>query len=134
LICHRKIDQHVADRLRTRRSLLGLSMEVLADKVGLTYQQIQKYETAKNRISASRLFQFGIILEVPVSYFYEGLYKNTPLETALNELSELPEVFFEDNFFIQPENFELLGSFHKIKNTEFKETIFKLLKLAGQDK
>lgn len=128
MICPRKIDEHIAERLRVRRSLLGMSMEILAEKVELTYQQIQKYETAKNRISASRLFQFGIILEVPVSYFYEGLYAGDPLEQALHELAELPAAFFQDNFFIQPENFELLGNFHRIKDEELKSDIQKLLR------
>lgn len=65
------LDRHVGKRLRLRRALLGLSQEKLADAIGLTFQQIQKYERGTNRISASRLYQFSKILDVPVTYFYE---------------------------------------------------------------
>lgn len=127
-----KIDKHVAGRLRLRCSLLGLSMQEVAEALNLTYQQIQKYETGKNRISAGRLFELGVALSVPTTYFYEGLYANDPLETALQELSELPAAFFEDNFFIQPENFELLGNYHKIQSQALKADIQRLLQTLGQ--
>lgn len=127
-----KIDKHVAERLRLRRSLMGLSMQALGERLELSGQQIQKYETGKNRITAGRLFELSMALDVPTAYFYEGLYANDPLETALQELSELPAAFFEDNFFIQPENFELLGNFHKIQNPELKGDIQKLLKTLGK--
>ncbi|HBH25937.1 MAG TPA: transcriptional regulator [Rhodospirillaceae bacterium] len=65
------LDRHVGKRLRVRRALLGMSQEKLADAIGLTFQQIQKYERGTNRISASRLYQFSQILDVPVTYFYE---------------------------------------------------------------
>jgi transcriptional regulator with XRE-family HTH domain len=65
------LDRHVGKRLRVRRALLGMSQEKLADAIGLTFQQIQKYERGTNRISASRLYQFSQILGVPVTYFYE---------------------------------------------------------------
>lgn len=64
------IDGHVGQKLRVRRSLLGMSQEKLADKVGITFQQIQKYERGTNRISSSRLYQFSQILNVPVSFFF----------------------------------------------------------------
>ena len=67
------VDVHVGQRLRVRRALMGLSQEKLAEAVGLTFQQIQKYERGMNRISAGRLFQFSEILGVPVSYFYDQL-------------------------------------------------------------
>lgn len=67
------VDIHVGDQLRARRTLIGLSQEKLAVAVGLTFQQVQKYERGKNRISAGRLYQFSHILEVSIDYFYEGL-------------------------------------------------------------
>jgi transcriptional regulator with XRE-family HTH domain len=63
----------VGKRLRLRRTLLGLSQEKLSESVGLTFQQIQKYERGANRIGASRLFQFSQILDVPIGFFFEGL-------------------------------------------------------------
>lgn len=66
------IDLHVGRRLKTQRLFLGLSQEKLASAVGLTFQQVQKYERGTNRIAAGRLFQFSQILAVPVTYFFDG--------------------------------------------------------------
>jgi DNA-binding Xre family transcriptional regulator len=67
------IDAHVGSRLRLRRTMLRISQEKLAAELGLTFQQVQKYERAANRISASRLYQLCRILKVPVSFFFEGI-------------------------------------------------------------
>lgn len=67
------VDVHVGSRVRQRRILLGLSQEKLGEAVGLTFQQIQKYEKGANRIGASRLYQFGEILDVDVSHFFEDM-------------------------------------------------------------
>ena len=66
------VDQHVGQRLRLRRSLLGMSQERLGERLGLTFQQVQKYERGSNRIGASRLFEVAAILDVPVTWFFEG--------------------------------------------------------------
>jgi transcriptional regulator with XRE-family HTH domain len=71
------IDLHLGKRLRARRRLLGLTQQQLAEVVGVRFQQIQKYECGANRISASRLWNMAEVLNVPVSYFYEGL-ESTP--------------------------------------------------------
>ena len=123
-----KIDQHVSKRLHLRRALLGMKIKSLSQKVDLFHQKLSSCEDGRSIISAGLLFELGKALDVPVTYFYEGLYKNDPLEKALNDLSELPAAFFEDNFFIQPENFELLGNYHKISNDEVKRDIHKLMK------
>ena len=67
------IDVHVGARVRLRRTLLGLSQEKLGDAIGLTFQQVQKYERGANRIGASRLFDLSRVLDVPVSYFYADM-------------------------------------------------------------
>src|SRR5215212_8914508 len=67
------IDVHLGRRLRRRRRLLGLTQQELASSCGVRFQQIQKYECAANRMSAARLWQLAEVLEVPISYFYEGL-------------------------------------------------------------
>jgi transcriptional regulator with XRE-family HTH domain len=72
------IDHHVGKRLRRRRRLLGLTQQQLADRVGVRFQQIQKYECGANRVSAARLFQLSSSLSVPVGYFYEGLSDDAP--------------------------------------------------------
>ena len=64
------VDAHVGRRLRVRRVLCGMSQTALADRLGITFQQLQKYESAANRISASRLWEISIILEVPIEWFF----------------------------------------------------------------
>jgi transcriptional regulator with XRE-family HTH domain len=68
-----EIDEHLGRRLRRRRRLLGLTQQQLASACGVRFQQIQKYECAANRMSAARVYQLAEVLEVPVSYFFEGL-------------------------------------------------------------
>lgn len=75
-----QVDVHVGKRVRHRRWLVGMTQQQLAEKVGIKFQQIQKYETGANRISASRLWDIAEALEVPVSFFFEGLE-----ETAKDE-------------------------------------------------
>ena len=67
------VDQHVGKRVRHRRWMIGMTQQQLADKVGIKFQQIQKYETGMNRISASRLWDIAEALDVPVNFFFEGL-------------------------------------------------------------
>ncbi len=69
----RPVDAHVGGRVRARRTLIGMSQEELGEHVGLTFQQIQKYENGMNRIAASRLWQFSLILGQPISWFFEGI-------------------------------------------------------------
>jgi transcriptional regulator with XRE-family HTH domain len=69
----RLADRHVGARIRERRLMLGLSQQQLASMIGVTYQQAHKYERGLNRISAGRLFEIGVVLAVPVSWFFEGL-------------------------------------------------------------
>lgn len=68
-----EVDAHVGGRLRLRRTLLGISQEELAGRLGLAFQQVQKYENGSNRVSASRLFQLATVLDVPIAWFFEGL-------------------------------------------------------------
>ena len=67
------VDVHVGKRVRHRRWMVGMTQQQLADKVGIKFQQIQKYETGMNRISASRLWDIADALSVPISFFFEGL-------------------------------------------------------------
>ncbi|MCU0911237.1 MAG: helix-turn-helix domain-containing protein [Rhodobacteraceae bacterium] len=77
------VDVHVGKRVRHRRWLAGMTQQQLAESVGIKFQQIQKYETGANRISASRLWDIGHALGVPVSYFFEGLDQSAKAETSL---------------------------------------------------
>ena len=87
------IDKHVGKRLKKRRLLLGLSQEKLAEAIGLTFQQVQKYERGVNRIAAGRLYWFAKILGVPVSYFYEDLlWNNLGYATFTNQDDPVTEM------------------------------------------
>jgi transcriptional regulator with XRE-family HTH domain len=85
------VDQHVGDRLRLRRRLLGLSQQELAARLGLALQQVQKYENGANRISASRLYQLCQVLEVPVAWFFEEMPNDVaePKPPAANDRGAL---------------------------------------------
>jgi len=96
------IDVHLGRRLRRRRRILGLTQQQLAGACGVRFQQIQKYECAANRMSAARLWQLSEVLEVPVSYFYEGLAQDSlpdrepepPEPMARRETHDLVQTFY----------------------------------------
>jgi transcriptional regulator with XRE-family HTH domain len=94
------IDIHLGRRLRRRRRILGLTQQQLAGACGVRFQQIQKYECAANRMSAARLWQLSEVLEVPVSYFYEGLSADLPSQDNTPEPPE-PMARQETNDLIQ---------------------------------
>ena len=76
------VDVHVGKRIRHRRWLVGMTQQQLAERVGIKFQQIQKYETGANRVSASRLWDIADALEVPVSFFFEGLNEEEEAKTS----------------------------------------------------
>lgn len=83
------VDIHVGQRVRQRRTLLGITQEALADKLGMTFQQVQKYEYGTNRIGAGRLYQLSQVLQMPVSYFFEGLDRKERAREASSTMGEL---------------------------------------------
>ena len=120
------IDVHVGRRLRARRRLLGLTQEALASAVDIKFQQIQKYESGSNRISASRLWSLAKALEVPVSYFFEGMNGSEPeLDRNLREeyaLENLPAAEILD----EKETIDLVRCYYQLE----KEPRRRLLDLA----
>ncbi|MCF8482174.1 MAG: helix-turn-helix domain-containing protein [Rhodospirillum sp.] len=97
------VDRHVGHRIQARRKTCGLTQSQLADALGISMQQVQKYETAFNRISASRLYEISQVLAVPVGFFFEGL----PPEPG-DETLDHPQ---DDDPLFRPETVELLGLF-----------------------
>ena len=84
------VDEAVGEAIRNRRALLGMSQEKLADKIGRTFQQIQKYERGTNRVAASTLYYIGLALDVPVSFFFEGLnQRGEPTDTLELTIDEI---------------------------------------------
>ena len=82
------VDVHVGGRIRVRRRLIGLSQEALAQALGLTFQQVQKYERGSNRVSASKLYATAAVLDVPVHYFFEGLDDTSSAKNAGDDVRE----------------------------------------------
>src|SRR5208283_3374141 len=105
------IDIHVGSRVRLRRNMLGLSQEKLGEAIGLTFQQVQKYERGANRIGASRLLELSQVLDVPVSFFYD---ETDPVRApAIAEGLADPSGTTSD-LLQQPETVRLIGAYHMI--------------------
>jgi len=133
----RPVDQHVGHRLRQRRTLLGLSQEKLGEAVGLTFQQIQKYERGANRIGASRLFQLSQILDVPVGYFFEemsGEVEKTRGERTGSAQNPALEIVNSDDPLARRETLELVRAYYKITDPKVRKRVFELTKsIAGSE-
>ncbi len=120
------IDIHVGSRVRLRRTLLGMSQEKLGDALGLTFQQIQKYERGANRIGSSRLYKISKILDVPVSYFFEEMPAD--VEEANRGLSDVPSEPFEVDQLSKRETLELVRAYYRIKDAKVRKRMFELVK------
>ena len=90
------VDEHIGQRIQLRRVMMGLSQKDLSKICGVTFQQIQKYESAGNRISASRLFELSVAMETPVSFFFQGLPGNMPEPTRNGRVHRVAEPPPED--------------------------------------
>lgn len=123
------IDIHVGGRVRLRRTLLGMSQERLGDLIGLTFQQVQKYERGSNRISASRLYDLSRILEVPITFFYDDMTEETAgqsprLRAGLAESS--PAAYAEADPLNRAETLELVRAYYRIKDLKVRKRLFEL--------
>src|ERR1700694_4368281 len=104
------IDKHVGSRVRMRRMMLSMSQEKLGDALSLTFQQVQKYEKGTNRIGASRLQQIANILQVPVSFFFEGA-PNMPGHHSSSGMSEAPSPAYVSDFLATSDGLSLTKAF-----------------------
>ena len=124
------IDQHVGRRVRMRRLMLAMSQEKLGFALGLTFQQVQKYEKGMNRIGASRLQQISHILQVPVAFFFEGAPNALAPQGSGSALS-MAEI---DDFISDSEGLRLIGAFMRIDNATLRRRIVMLVQeIAGDD-
>lgn len=123
------IDLHVGARIRMRRKLLGVSQEKLAEELGLTFQQVQKYERGANRVSASKLYEIARTLSAPVSYFFEGL--SDPALAASGHDAQ-GEVSMHD-FLMTPEGLELAAAFPRIKRGRVRRRVLDLVRSMIDD-
>jgi len=121
------VDQHIGKRMQLRRTMLGLSLKDLANICGVTFQQIQKYESADNRISASRLFEIGAAMQTPVSFFFSGLPGNMPDETRATRSIRLHQPEPEDPM-LRTETLELVRLYWRLATDAQRAAFINLLK------
>ena len=131
------VDLHVGRRMRLRRNLLGISQETLAHKLGLTFQQVQKYERGLNRISSSRLFDISKVLDVRVSYFFdemdEDVSAGSPLSLSLGDGSRKTADDAVADPMLREEAITLVNAFNKIKNPRLHRLIYHLVLTMGSN-
>ena len=135
------VDVHVGQRVRMYRSLRGMSQEKLAEALGVTFQQVQKYETGYNRISASRLWDISQVLNTPVAYFYQDMSSEVTslsprhiteekVDTAGSTVEQITQLYNDDPM-ARKETLALVRAYYKIPNRAVAHKIFDLIKLAA---
>ncbi len=134
------VDVHVGRRLRLRRTLLGMSQEQLANSVGVTFQQIQKYERGSNRVSASRLYDISKVLGVPVAFFFEDINDDVTGERRAPVVPEMPGVSepaipaYEQDPLQKNETLELIRAYWRLPSDNVRKRALDLLKsMSGRD-
>jgi transcriptional regulator with XRE-family HTH domain len=127
------IDIHVGSRVRLRRMLVGMSQEKLGEMLGLTFQQIQKYEKGANRIGASRLYQISQILDVPVQFFFEDIaaeHQMSPRGSGFSETDPAPLVM---DFVSSAEGLQLNRSYTRISDPTVRKKLLELVKSLSHE-
>lgn len=123
------IDVHVGGRVRMRRMLVGMSQEKLGDSLGLTFQQVQKYEKGANRIGASRLYQIARVLGVPIEFFYDGVAAD---EQGAEGFAESDAGHFEIDMLSTSEGIQLNSAFFSIRDPRVRKKVLELVKALGE--
>ena len=129
------IDVHVGARIRLRRTLLGISQSALAEAIGLTFQQVQKYEKGANRVSSSRLYDLAQILDVSLSYFFEDMSAGVSAQTpsALMKTKQQPDIIdYEQNPLAKRETLEFVRAYYKIEDSAVRKQVFELTKAVAK--
>lgn len=127
------IDVHVGRRVRLRRTLLGMSQEQLGDALNITFQQVQKYERGSNRISASRLWDIGQILDVPVSFFFDDMSHDTMEHSPRRMLDRVESDYEEQRVdpMARRETLELVRAYYRIENQQVRKRITEMVKAVS---
>ncbi len=128
------IDVHVGSRVRLRRKLLGMTQEKLGEAIGVTFQQIQKYEGGSNRIGASRLFDLARVLDVPVEFFFDDMSDDVAACSpgqSKGTASEAVDVGLDP--MAKRETLELVRAYYKIQNASVRKRILNLARALAVD-
>ncbi len=128
------IDIHVGARVRVCRKLLGMSQTKLGKAIGITFQQIQKYERGANRIGASRLFNLSQVLDVPISFFFEDLSPAVAGggKRRTRGLSETPAAVLEPDSLSKRETVELIRAYYRVTDPKLRKRVLDLLQALGK--
>lgn len=121
------IDRHVGLRIRMRRKELGMTQDKLAQALGLTFQQVQKYERGANRVSASKLWEMARALKAPVAYFYDGLGDDTEARTGGSSFANAQD------FLLTSEGMELAATFPRISRSRLRRKVLELVRLMAEE-
>jgi transcriptional regulator with XRE-family HTH domain len=130
------IDVHVGSRIRLRRTLLGMSQERLGEALGLTFQQVQKYERGVNRVGASRLFDLSRVLDVPISFFFDDMPESlastygSHISRRTSGFAEMQDGFTDDAL-NRRETLELVRAYYRITDPAVRKRVFDLIKSMG---
>src|SRR5580658_5009530 len=130
------IDVHVGARIRLRRTLLGMSQERLGEALGLTFQQVQKYERGVNRVGASRLFDLSRVLDVPIGFFFDDMPDSLASSFGGQAGRRLPTFSdpqdgFADDTLNRRETLELVRAYYRITDPAIRKRVFELIKSMG---
>lgn len=128
------IDVHVGSRIRLRRTLMGMSQERLGDSLGLTFQQVQKYERGVNRVGASRLYDLSRVLDVPIAFFFDDMPENRgPAIAGVAGFAEKPDGYGApaDDPLAKRETLELVRAYYRITDPAVRKRVFDLIKSMG---
>ena len=128
------IDVHVGSRVRLRRTLLGMSQEKLGEAIGLTFQQVQKYERGANRIGASRLFDLSRVLDVPVSFFFDDMPASVDFadDEPVSAAEDKPSTGgYEPDPMAKRETLELVRAYYRINDSSVRKRLFELTKAVA---
>ena len=126
------IDVHVGRRVRQRRKAMGVTQERLADDLGLTFQQVQKYERGANRVSASKLYEIAVALQTSTEYFFEGLADPSSLKEGGGDAEPVSEKYV-NAFLMSSEGLELAELFSRLKNPRLRKRIVELVRSMVED-
>lgn len=123
------VDVHVGSRVRLRRTLLGMSQEKLGEAIGLTFQQVQKYERGANRVGASRLFDLSRVLDVPVGFFFDEMPEDVAASSpAQRPGRDAPPPEQELDPMVKRETLELVRAYYKIEEPSVRKRLFEMTK------
>lgn len=128
------IDAHVGKRLRQRRTMMGLSQEAVAKAVGITFQQVQKYEKGSNAMNARRLYEFARFMNVPVAYFFESLEQPSASNGGFSESAAEKFAHKDHKRVSDRESLEMMKAFKRIKEQVIRKRLADLVRAVADNK